>query len=407
MKVLVTGGAGYVGSHTALELMRAGHEVVVFDNFLRGRRAATDALSEVARAEHDRPDGITVIEGDLTNYDAIEDALRSDAFDAVMHFAGVAFVSESMRDPGLYYTVNTAGGLNLLNAMKATRCRRLIMSSTCAVYGVPTELPIAEDAARAPVNPYGESKLCFETMMSSWADAYGFKTLALRYFNAAGCEAGGRLGELRNPETRLIPSVLRVAAGLERAAMVFGGDLDTRDGSCERDYIHVEDLARVHKLALERLDGLPVRALNVGTGQGRTVLEVIEAARAVTGKPIPVIHAPRRVGDPPALVASPERAEELLGFRAEKSLEDMISSTWEFMQKHLDQLTKRPKRFGEAAVELGLVRAEQIDAALAEQKRRDDAGEAHELLGLLMVEMDLIDHRGMIQVLRKMNPRAE
>lgn len=389
MKVLVTGGAGYVGSHTVLELKRAGHEPVIFDNLMRGHQWILDQLD------------VPFIDGDLCKDGDIEEALKAERFDAVMHFAAVALVGESVRDPGLYYSVNVGGGLRLLNAMRAVGCKRLIFSSTCAVYGVVEGSPITEDNAFAAVNPYGQSKATFEQMMKSYSEAYDFKTLALRYFNAAG--ASDKLAEVRHPETHLIPNVLKVALGLSKTAMIFGTDYPTRDGTCIRDFIHVEDLARIHVAALDRLDGLAVNALNVGTGRGTSVKEVIEIAREVTGKSIPVFNAPRRAGDPPELVASVARAEELLGFRAAKDVNDMVRSAWQFMSDNKALFAKGALRFGEAAVAAGLIQESDVEAALKEQARRVEAGEEQVLLGLIMVDMGLLKHNQLMDVLRSMN----
>lgn len=393
MRVLVTGGAGYIGSHAVAELKRAGHTITIFDSFVRGHRNVAERLD------------VPIIEGDLCQEGDIDAALASGPFDAVMHFAAMALVSESMRDPGLYYAVNVSGGLRLLNAMRAHGCRRLIFSSTAAVYGQPESLPIREDSPLTPVNPYGRSKLAFEDMMRSYSAAYGLKALAIRYFNAAGAEAADGLGEFHHPETHLIPNLLRVALGVSKRAMIFGTDYDTEDGTCVRDFIHVSDLARVHSLALERLDGLGVEAINAGTGEGATVQSVVDAVREATGKPVPTIAAPRRAGDPPALVACPERAENLLGFRAERSLEDMVRSAWDFMRAHEDLYRAVQPRFGEAAVAAGLVTERQVQEALSEQQRRRDQDGEGVLLGLLMVELGMIKNNQLLGIMREMNAR--
>jgi UDP-glucose 4-epimerase len=395
MRVLVTGGAGYVGSHAVLELKKAGHEPVVFDNLMRGHRSVVETL------------GVPFIEGDLSCEADITNALKSEKFDAVMHFAAVALVGESVRDPGFYYTVNVGGGLNLLNAMRASGCKRLIFSSTCAVYGKPAKLPMREDFPLNPVNPYGHTKLAFEHMMRAFAEAYNFKTLALRYFNAAGADPSGNFGEIHHPETHLIPNVLKVALGLSKTVMIFGSDYETQDGTCVRDYVHVCDLARIHVLALEHLDGLPIDALNVGTGRGTSVKEIVDLARKVTGHPIPVMMAPRREGDPPELVASPEKAEELLGFEAEYDVESMIATAWGFLKSHMELVANRPIRFGEAAVALNLMSEADVETALAEQKRRNESSQDHILFGLILVDMGLLRNSQLIDVLRYMNARKK
>jgi UDP-glucose 4-epimerase len=395
MRVLVTGGAGFIGSHAVLELRRAGHEVLVFDNFMRGHRETISVLD------------VPYVEGDLCREGDIEKAFATGPFDAVLHFAAVALVAESMRDPGLYFSINVAGGLRLLSAMRAANCRRLIFSSTAAVYGLPDSQPIAESSPLAPCNPYGQSKLAFEQMMRCYAQAYDMRCLALRYFNAAGCDAEAGLGELHHPETHLIPSILKVPLGISRTAVVFGTDYPTRDGSCERDFIHVTDLAKLHVRALEVIDGLEVPALNLGTGRGATVREVIASARRITGRDFSVVNAPRRAGDPPALVADPSLAERLLGYRAERSLDDMIASAWAWLSEHRDRLDQSARRrFGEAAISAGLLNEAQLQAALDVQRAQDERGEERRLLGLLLVEMGVLQSYQLVEVLKFMNARS-
>jgi len=396
MKVLVTGGAGYVGSHAVRELKKAGHEPTIFDSLMRGNRWVLQRLK------------VPFVEGDLCDETEIHRTLKKGKFDAVMHFGAVALVGESVRDPGLYYWVNVTGGLSLLNAMRSTGCKRLIFSSTAAVYGEPAVMPISESCHTSPVNPYGHSKLAFEQMVLAYRRAYGFKTLALRYFNAAGADEKGDIGECHSPETHLIPNVLFCAAGKRKSVMVFGSDYDTPDGTCLRDFIHVTDLARLHVLALEHLDGLEVPALNVGTGTASSVMDVIEAARKVTGQKIPVTNAPRRAGDPPALVARPSLAEETLGFRAERKVEDMVSSAWKFMRKNPKFFLGGDRlRFGEAAVKAGLVEGKHVLKALDEQQRRIQAKESPTLLGLIMLDMGLLESPQLMTVLRMMNEKPE
>ena len=320
MRVLITGGAGYVGSHVCFALREAGHHPVVFDNLLRGHQQVVDRLE------------VPFIEGDLCQPGDIERAMRHGDFDAVIHAAAVNHAGESMRDPGLYYSINVSGTQRLLDAMRAVACRRLIYASSAAVYGAPSSTPVSEDAPKAPLSPYGHTKLACENMIRSYASAYRLEALCLRYFSVAGAQPEAGLGERREREIHLIPNLLKAAAGELRSAVIFGSDYDSTDGTCVRDFMHVLDLARLHLLALERLDGLGAATLNVGSGQGRSVLDVIDAVERVTGQNLDVTRAPRRAGDAPRLVASTTRATKLLGFSAEHSLDDMVSSAWSFQR---------------------------------------------------------------------------
>lgn len=317
MRVLATGGAGYVGSHCVRALQRAGHAVEVLDDLSRGHRSFAERL------------GVTLHAVDLRDAPATEKVLAR-GFDAVMHFAGLALVAESVARPELYWAVNFRGGLNLLGAMRRSGVGKLVFSSTAAVYGEPRETPIPEDAPRAPMNPYGATKLAFEYALAAEANASGLRFTALRYFNAAGASDEGDLGEKHDPETHLIPRLVRAARRAEPFSL-YGRDHATRDGTCLRDFIHVEDLARAHVLALEKLEGPHERALNLGTGSGQTVVEVVAAAERVFGKKIQVEHKERRPGDPAVLVADPSRAERALGWKAERTLEDSIRSAERFL----------------------------------------------------------------------------
>ncbi len=317
MKVFVTGGAGYIGSITVERLLDAGHQVVVFDNLERGHREAVD---ERAR----------FIQGDLRFPDGVAKAVRAAKPEAVMHFAAYALVGESMERPELYFGNNLYGGLNLLEAMRAAGVRKLVFSSTCATYGFPARVPITEDTPQQPVNPYGESKLLFERVCSWYEKIYGIETAFLRYFNAAG--ATEKYGEDHEPETHLIPNVLRVALGRSRKIRVFGHDYNTPDGTCIRDYVHISDLAEAHILALEnRCTG----AFNLGNGRGWSVREVIAAARAVTGRAIPEEQAPRRAGDPDRLIASADRASKELGWIPKvNDIQAIVESAWKWHRAH-------------------------------------------------------------------------
>jgi UDP-glucose 4-epimerase len=317
MQVLVTGGAGYIGSVVAEELLKDGHEVVVYDNLAKGHRDAV-------------PPGATFVHADLGDGQLLRETLRRNRSEAVVHMAADSLVGESVTDPAKYYANNVGNGLALLDAMKELEIARLVFSSTVAVHGEPRKLPIEESDPTDPVNPYGETKLAFERALRWYDGAYGLHSVSLRYFNAAG--ATERSGERHDPETHLIPLVLQAAAGTRPGITVFGDDYETRDGTCVRDYIHVVDLARAHVLALGACDGC--RAYNLGCGgEGTTVLEVVEAARAVTGRKIAVEVGPRRPGDPARLVASSVRAERELGWRpAFADIRGIVESAWRFAE---------------------------------------------------------------------------
>jgi len=315
----VTGGAGYIGSIVARQLLGEGHDVTVLDNLERGHREAV-------------PEGAKLVVADLLDREAV-DAAMSGGFDGAMHFAALALVSESVSHPERYYLTNVVGTLNLLEAMVAAGVPRLVFSSTCAVYGQPDEVPIAETAAPRPVNAYGASKLAVDLMIRDFCTASGLGAVSLRYFNVAG--ASGGLGEDHDPETHLIPNILRVALGQAPAAQIYGTDYPTPDGTAVRDYIHVEDLATAHLLALDGARAAEHRVFNLGNGNGFSVREVVAAARAVTGREIGTNEAPRRPGDPPMLVASSDRIRSELGWEPRKpALEKMVADAWAFAQAH-------------------------------------------------------------------------
>ena len=317
MNVLVIGGAGYIGSHAARALRRAGHQVIIFDNLSTG-------YEFLAR-------GFELVKGDVLDRSALARVLPR--VEAIMHFAAFAYVGESVANPRKYFHNNVEGGLSLLNTALEAGVKKIIFSSTCAVYGVPAEIPIAEDTPRQPVNPYGVSKLFFEQALESYDRAYDFRFASLRYFNAAGADESGEIGELHEPETHLIPLALRAAAGQAPELQVFGSDYPTPDGTCVRDYIHVSDLADAHVRALEHLaSGKASFAANVGTGRGYSVQEVLAMVEEVTGNRVPRRVVPRRPGDPPALVADPRRAQELLQWKASRSLRDIVATAWKWMQ---------------------------------------------------------------------------
>lgn len=319
MKVLVTGGAGYIGSHTCKLLAEAGHIPVVFDNFSTGHRW-------LARYG-------PVVEGDIADKAAIAAAIADHAPDAVIHFAASAYVGESMRHPLRYFRNNVAGTLNLLDAMAEAEVAKLVFSSSCATYGIPPAVPIREDMPQAPINPYGTTKLVGEQMMRAAADAGLLDCIALRYFNASGAEPSGEIGEFHEPETHIIPLVLDAIDWPTRSFTVLGEDYDTPDGSCVRDYLHVLDLARAHIAALNVLDGQPkFRAFNLGTGTGHSVKEVVAAAERVTGGTLTVVTGDRRPGDPPVLVADPALARDALGWTPQSSdLDTILRTAWNWM----------------------------------------------------------------------------
>jgi UDP-glucose 4-epimerase len=318
MRLLVTGGAGYIGSVVAKQLLEAGHEVVVLDDLSRGHAAAV-------------PSGAGHAPVDLLDERAVHGAL-DDGFDGVLHFAALALVAESVEHPERYWRNNVVGTLNLLDAMRAHGIRRLVFSSTCATYGEPETVPMREDEPADPVNAYGDSKLAVDRMLATECRAHGLGAASLRYFNVAG--ASGELGEDHDPETHLIPLVLQAAAGRRPHVSVFGTDYPTRDGTAVRDYIHVVDLGEAHLLALDALQPGRHRIYNLGTGDGYTVKEVVEAARRVTGREIPAREEDRRPGDPPELVAAAERARQELGWTPRRGLEEMIADAWAWFQAH-------------------------------------------------------------------------
>jgi UDP-glucose-4-epimerase GalE len=312
--ILVTGGAGYVGSHACKALARAGYLPVTYDNLSRGHQSAVRWGP--------------LIEGDIADGDRLGAAITEHGASAVMHFAAYAYVGESVGDPGLYYRNNLCGTLAMLDVLRDRGVRNLVFSSTCAIYGLPETVPIPETAPQAPVNPYGDTKLAIERALFWYGQAHQLRWVALRYFNASGADRDGEIGEDHEPETHLVPLVLQAALGRSAAVEIYGTDYPTPDGTAIRDYIHVDDLAKAHLRALERLlAGGEAIALNLGTGRGHSVREVIAAAEAVCGRKIPVRPAPRRAGDPPALVADPSLAAATLGWRAQHSSLDTIVRT--------------------------------------------------------------------------------
>jgi UDP-glucose 4-epimerase len=320
--ILVTGGAGYIGSHTLRSLRAAGHDDFVYDSLEKGHRAAVQ--------------GYPLIEATLQNQTRLELALREHGISAVVHFAAYIEAGESVRDPGRYFANNTAGTLSLLRAMVACDVKQIVFSSTAAVYGEPERVPIVEDDRKHPTNAYGLSKWMVEEMLDWFHSAHGMRSVRLRYFNAAGADPNGEIGEDHRPETHVIPLILQVALGKRERIAIFGDDYDTPDGTCIRDYIHVCDLAEAHVRALNALEqGTEQEAYNVGNGSGFSVREVIDVAREVSGHPIPAIVQPRRPGDPARLVAGSERLKNELGWSPRfPDLHMIVRTAWEWFRAH-------------------------------------------------------------------------
>ncbi len=321
--VLVAGGAGYIGSHTVRLLQEREIELSVLDNLSTGHREAVSAPLDVV---------------DLGDREALAEVFERRRPAAVIHFAAKCYVGESVEDPSKYYRENVTYTWNLLEAMRAADCRDIVFSSTCATYGEPVQVPMTEDHPQVPINPYGHTKLHMEHMMQDYAHAYGMRAAALRYFNAAGAASDGTIGEVHAPETHLIPLVLQVALGKREEILMFGGDYDTPDGTCIRDYIHVDDLADAHLRALATLQaGTTTLACNLGTGTGFSVQEVVEAARRVTGREIPARLVDRRPGDPAQLVSGGSRARELLAWEPKRTgLDEILGDAWRFHTAHPD-----------------------------------------------------------------------
>jgi UDP-glucose 4-epimerase len=325
MNVMVTGGAGYIGSHAVRQLIEAGHRAVVVDNLFRGHRRAV-------------PDDAVFHQLDLADTAALAGVLADEKIDCVMHFAALTYVGESVAEPLGYYHNNTAGAISLLRAMREAGVRRFVFSSTAAVYGEPERTPIVETCPQKPVNPYGWSKWCVEQILRDHAVADGrFAFVALRYFNVAGAAADGSLGEDHEPETHLIPLVLLAAMGRREKLTVFGTDYPTADGTCIRDYIHVEDLVAAHLMAMEALQPGDTRYYNLGIGRGYSVKEVLDAARVVTGREIPIEHGARRPGDPAVLFADSGKIQRELGWLPRyRGVEETIATAWQWFQEHPD-----------------------------------------------------------------------
>lgn len=331
MSVLVIGGAGYIGSHAARALRRHGYQVVIYDNLSTG-------YPELA-------EGFDLEVGEVADTAKLGGVMKQ--VDSIMYFAANSLVPESVKNPRKYFTNNVICGLNMLHAAMDSGVSKVIFSSTCSVYGAPEETPIKEETLKQPCNPYGVTKLTLEQAMDAYEQAYGLHYVALRYFNAAGADESGEIGELHRPETHLIPACLTAILGERKELEVFGDDYPTPDGTCIRDYIHVNDLAEAHVLALKHLEkGKDSVAMNLATGRGSSVKEVINAAEEVTGRKVPRRLVPRRAGDPPSLVADPARAEQVLGWKAQRSLNDMVQTAWNWMHTGRERLLKSGHEVG-------------------------------------------------------------
>lgn len=321
MRILITGGAGYIGSHAVRLFLSRGHDVHVYDNLAMGHRAAVP------------PDRLIV--GDLAEPARLDQALVGHRIEAVVHFAALAYVGESVREPARYYQNNFTGTLNLLECLRRNRIARIVFSSTCATYGVPARVPITEDTPQHPINPYGRTKLAVEWALADYAAAYGLGYAALRYFNASGASPDGTIGEDHDPETHLIPLAIWAAMGRRPHIEMFGTDYPTPDGTCIRDYVHVDDLAEAHLLALERLEPGKGLHYNLGTGRGYSVREVIRTVEEVTGKQVPVKEGPRRPGDPPELVAASQKIQRELGWKPRYTeLRPIVETAWNWHRTH-------------------------------------------------------------------------
>lgn len=323
MKVLVAGGAGYIGSHCVRQLLAAGHEPVVLDNFIYGHRAAV-------------PAGVRLHEANLSDAQALDRIFAAEKIDVVMHFAAYCYVGESVTDPLKYYQNNFAAALSLLDAMLRHGVKKFVFSSTCATFGVPEKMPMTENLPQAPINPYGQTKLDVENMLKAFARAYGLSFAVFRYFNAAGAAEDGSIGEDHEPETHLIPLAIGAAQGLRPALQVFGTDYPTPDGTCQRDYVHVDDLSRAHIAIFDKLAAPGAQFFyNLGTGTPTSVKEVIQAVGKITGLKVPVNYAPRRAGDPPALYADSSKARRELGWTPKfATIDSIVATAWRWHQSH-------------------------------------------------------------------------
>ena len=340
MNILVTGGAGYIGSHNVIALIEAGYNVVIFDNLELGHIETVETLKAISA----KGSVIDFIQGDLSSVEAIKKVFQNHSIDAIIHFAAYSQVGESVGNPQKYYYNNVYGTLNLLNVAMQFDVKKIVFSSTAATYGEPVYTPIDEKHPQVPINTYGKTKLIIESIMDDYDKAYGLKSVRLRYFNVAGADSLNRVGEWHDPETHLIPNILKSTFGGGKTFKMFGTDYDTKDGTCVRDYINVEDLAKAHLLALKYLlNGGQTNFFNLGTNEGNSVKEVFDACEKVTGKKIPVEIQARRAGDPATLIADNRKAKEVLGWTPEKSLEDSIETAYAWEEKLTERLLAQVK----------------------------------------------------------------
>jgi len=331
--ILITGAAGYIGSHTAINFINHGYDIVVFDNLETGHTETIETLKTMGNVQF--------VQGDLRNPEDLEKVFENYLIDAVIHFAAFALVEESVKNPSKYYKNNVYGTMNLLDSMVAHNVKKIVFSSTCATYGEPKYTPVDENHPQSPVNPYGNTKLCIEYMLKDYDRAYGLKSIRLRYFNVAGCDTNTRIGEWHEPETHLIPNILKSTFGENKTFKIFGNDYDTLDGTCVRDYVNVEDLAQAHRLAYLYLEkNNKSEVFNLGTEQGDSVKQVFDKCEKVLGKKIPVETVERRAGDPAKLYADASKAKKILGWKPERSLENSIETAYKWEEK-LNQLKGR------------------------------------------------------------------
>lgn len=328
--ILITGGAGYIGSHTAINFINNDYEVIVFDNLENGHQETIDTLQNIGNVKFEK--------GDLRNIEDIENVFNKYKIDAVIHFAAFALVGESVENPSKYYRNNVFGTLNLIDTMIKHNVKKIVFSSTCATYGEPKYTPIDEQHPQNPINPYGNSKLCVEYMLKDYDTAYGLKSIRLRYFNVAGCDKQTRIGEWHEPETHLIPNILKSTFGENKTFKIFGNDYDTPDGTCIRDYVNVEDLAEAHRLAYLYLnENNKSDVFNIGTEQGDSVKKVFDTCEKVLNKKIPVEIVDKRAGDPAKLYANANKAKDILKWQPERSLEDSIKSAYNWEYKRIQE----------------------------------------------------------------------
>lgn len=396
MALLVTGGAGYIGSHLVKGLVRSGYHPIVLDNLSEGHRKAIH--------------GGHLVEGDLRHFDKLHHLFSSFRIDAVFHLAARCYVRESVEDPQRYYLNNVFGTLNLLRAMLEFDVKQMIFSSSAAIYGTPDYLPIDERHPCKPISPYGKSKFYIEEIMLDYARAHGLTPVILRYFNAAGADPDGDMGEAHRIETHLIPLVLKVALKQAQEVEIYGTDYPTGDGTCVRDYIHVTDLAKAHVLAFEKHYKDP-QVFNLGSGRGFSVKEVVEVCRKVTGAEIKTVDAPRQPGDPPSLVASSDRARNELGWEPQLgTLQTMVETAWHWHQRHpngyTDETEAQKEFFGEIGIRMGFINHDQLDEALKHQKELDRMG-THEMLGMIMLSEGMLSNSQLIQILKYMETKAK